>query len=123
MDDVLALLGDHTPCLLLEQLFLERVPEDIRIQLVDAKIEDPRQLAKRADALWTSRDMQTFLDNACSVDPPLLDRSKVSATRLPLTLTDFAITTEPLVRQLANVDTHAIGQATRVFRIGYDCQP
>jgi hypothetical protein len=53
MDDILALLGDHTPCLLFEQLFLERLPEDIRIQL-----------AKRADALWTSRDMQTFPANA-----------------------------------------------------------
>ena len=57
MDEMLALLGDHPPCLLFEQLFLERLPEDIRIQLVDAKIEDHRQLAKRADALWSSRDM------------------------------------------------------------------
>ena len=39
-----------------EQLFLERLPEDIRIQLVDTKIEDHRQLAKWADALWTCRD-------------------------------------------------------------------
>ena len=53
MDEILALLG---PCLLFEQLFLERLPEDIRIQLVDTKIEDHRQLAKRADALWTCRD-------------------------------------------------------------------
>ena len=29
MDEMLALLGDHTPCLLFEQLFLERLPEDI----------------------------------------------------------------------------------------------
>lgn len=36
MDEMLAPLGDHTPCLLFEQLFLERLPEDIRIQLVDA---------------------------------------------------------------------------------------
>lgn len=60
MDEMLALLGDHPPCLLFEQLFLERLPEDIRIQLVDAKIEDHRQLAKRADALWSSRDMASI---------------------------------------------------------------
>ena len=39
MDEMLALLGDHPPCLLFEQLFLERLPEDIRIHLVDAKID------------------------------------------------------------------------------------
>ena len=53
MDEMLALLGDHPPCLLFEQLFLERLPEDIRIQLVESKIEDHRQLAKRADALYS----------------------------------------------------------------------
>ena len=56
MDEMLALLGDHPPCLLFNQLFLERLPADIRIQLVDAKIEDHRALAKRADALWECRD-------------------------------------------------------------------
>ena len=52
---MLALLGDHPPCLLFEQLFLERLPEDIHIQLVDSKIDDYRQLAKRVDVLWSSR--------------------------------------------------------------------
>jgi hypothetical protein len=59
MDEMLGLLGDHPPCLLFEQLFLERLPEDIRIQLVDSKIEDYRELARRADALWSSRDMES----------------------------------------------------------------
>ena len=57
MDEMLALLGDHPPCLLFEQLFLEQMPEDIRVQLVDAKLEDHRQLAKRADALWAVKNM------------------------------------------------------------------
>ncbi len=42
--------------MLFEQLFLERLPDDIQIQLVDSKIEDHRALAQRADALWTSRN-------------------------------------------------------------------
>ncbi len=54
MDEMLALLGNHTPCPLFDQLFLERLPEDIRIQLVDAKVEDPRELARGADALWST---------------------------------------------------------------------
>ena len=55
---MLGLLGDHPPCLLFEQLFLERLPEDIRIQLVNSKIEDHCQLAKHADTLWSSREME-----------------------------------------------------------------
>ena len=69
MDEMLALLGDHPPCLLFEQLFLERLPEDIRIQLVDSKIDDHRQLAKRADALWSSRYMESST-NAVQRRPP-----------------------------------------------------
>ena len=46
---MLALLANNPPCLLFEQLFLERMPEDIRAQLVDAKMEDhgnwPEELA------------------------------------------------------------------------------
>ena len=57
MDEMLALLGDHPPCLLFEQLFLERLPEDIRAQLVDSKTADHRELARKADALWTAKDM------------------------------------------------------------------
>ena len=56
MDEILGLLGDHPPCLLFNQLFLERLPADIRIQLVDANIEDHRALAKCADALWECHD-------------------------------------------------------------------
>ena len=50
---MLALIDDHTPCFLFEQLFLECLPDDICIQLVDTKIEGHHQLAKRAEALWS----------------------------------------------------------------------
>ncbi len=59
MDEMLALLGNHPPCLLFEQLFLERLPEDIRIQLVDTKIDDHRELARRADSFWSIRGMSS----------------------------------------------------------------
>ena len=68
--EMLALLGDHPPCLLFEQLFLERLPEDIRIQLVDTKFEDHRELARRADALYASRDMGSFSAQAVQRPPP-----------------------------------------------------
>ena len=63
MDEMLALLGDHSPCFLFQQLFLERLHEDIRVQLVDSEADDYRHLAKKADALWASRDM-SFSTNA-----------------------------------------------------------
>ncbi len=52
MDEMLALLGGHQPCLLFEQIFLEHMPEVIRLQLFEADFTDPRAVAARADALW-----------------------------------------------------------------------
>ena len=75
MDEMLALLGDHPPCFLFEQLFLERLSEDVRIQLVDAKFDDCRQLAKHADALWVSRDIG-FSTNAVQSNRPTRQKKK-----------------------------------------------
>ena len=84
MDEMLALLGDHPPCLLFEQLFLERLPEDIRIQLVDSKMDDHRQLAKRADALWSSRNMESNT-NAVQRRPPARQQQTKSKAPVPST--------------------------------------
>ena len=81
MDEMLALLGDHLPCLLFEQLFLEQLPKDIRIQLVDSKIDDYRQLAKRVDALWSSWDME-YSTNAVQCRPPA--RRKQTKPKAPV---------------------------------------
>ena len=56
MDEMLALLDGHTPCFLFEQLFLERLPEDLRAHLVGTKWDDPCQLVRQADALWSCRE-------------------------------------------------------------------
>ena len=56
MDEMLALLGEHKSCMLFEQLFLERLPEEIRTQLVADKIDDHREMARKADQLWAARD-------------------------------------------------------------------
>ena len=50
--DLLALLDGHKPCLLFEQLFLEQMPDDIRLIIAENDFTDPRQLAARADVLW-----------------------------------------------------------------------
>ena len=57
MDEMLALLDGHTPCMLFEQLFLNRMPDSIRLQLADADFSDPRKVAERADELWLSMSL------------------------------------------------------------------
>ena len=77
MDEMLALRGSHEPCFLFEQLFLERLPEDIRIQLADVKFDKPRDLAKRADKLWLSREMGTISAVQRNRSPPPPEEAKV----------------------------------------------
>jgi hypothetical protein len=55
MDDMLALAGGHRACFLFKQIFLEQMPDDIRLMLADEDFGDLRRLATKADALWHSR--------------------------------------------------------------------
>ncbi len=55
MDEMLSLLDGHSPCLIAEQIFLEQLPEDIRLQLADADFQHPRALAQKADVLWLAK--------------------------------------------------------------------
>ena len=54
LDKMLALLGDHEPCFLFREIFLQQLPVDIRAHLVHSKVTDCRLLATAADALWHS---------------------------------------------------------------------
>ena len=55
MDYMLSLLDGHKPCLLAEQIFLEQLPEDIRVLLAVDDFTDPRALALHADTLWLAK--------------------------------------------------------------------
>ena len=46
MGKMLTLLSTHKPCFLFQQFFLECLPEDIHIQLVDTKVGNFWELAK-----------------------------------------------------------------------------
>ena len=62
MDEMLALLGDHKPCMLFESLFLMCMPDDIRLQLdVSTSLSDIRTLAECADTLWQAREQTEVL--------------------------------------------------------------
>ena len=74
MDEMLGLLGGHRPSLLFESLFLKSMPEDVRMQLAMASFEDPRALAKTADALWwQARGQPSLVSAADNRSPPTSD--------------------------------------------------
>ncbi len=54
MDKMLALLGNHNPCFLFRELFLERLPDSICRILIHSNVQDLRQLALAADNLLQS---------------------------------------------------------------------
>ncbi len=54
MDEMLSLLDGHSPCLLFEQLYFNRMPDPIRLQLAEADFTQPRTVAEKADQLWLS---------------------------------------------------------------------
>ena len=58
MDKMLALLGDHTPCFLFREIFLRRLPVDIRAHIVNSTVTDFRAMALAADALWAANGAQ-----------------------------------------------------------------
>ena len=59
MDKMMGLLGDHKPDFIFRQLFLERLPEQVRAVLVHSGVTDCREMAKQADALFESQQQTT----------------------------------------------------------------
>ena len=56
MDEMLALLGSHKPCMLFESIVLRCMPEDIRLQLATSRFDDLRALAKTAEEFWQAKE-------------------------------------------------------------------
>lgn len=77
MDEILSLLDNNKPCLLAEQIFLEQLPEDIRVQIADADFNDPRALALRADIMWQAK-RQSATYTVC----PVTVRKEESKTKV-----------------------------------------
>ena len=69
MDEMLSLLADHGFCFLAEQLFLEQLPEDIRLQLSNEDFTNPRALASKADVLWIAKQQAATTINKVISQP------------------------------------------------------
>ena len=55
MDEMLVLADNHQNCPLFEHFFLERLPEDIRLQLANDDFMDARKIALKTDLLWQAK--------------------------------------------------------------------
>ena len=66
---MLSLLADHGFCFLAEQLFLEQLLEDIRLQLSNDDFTHPRVLATKADILWIAKQQAATTINKVTLQP------------------------------------------------------
>ena len=83
MDEMLSLLGNHPPCLLFKQLFLERMPDDIRTQLVVVKHESCKAMAKQADLLWSAKEVATTNTLEVPLEANSVSSKKMTSTTQP----------------------------------------
>lgn len=68
MNEMLALMDEHKPYFLFEQIFLELMADDIRVILADDNLTDPRQQAARADVSWQAKQYnETVISNVSLV--------------------------------------------------------
>ena len=79
-DSILAALSgighDSSTCPHVFHAFLSRMPEAVRVPLVDDKFEDIQQLAVKADKIWASIDKSS---SVCSVDEVISADSQLVA--------------------------------------------
>lgn len=80
MDEMLSLLDGHEFCLLAEQIFLEQLPADIRLQLAESDFKDPRTVAIQADILWLARQQSANTIQQVEVRKPI-PRQQASGQR------------------------------------------
>ncbi|KAK3873159.1 hypothetical protein Pcinc_021797 [Petrolisthes cinctipes] len=84
MNEMLALMEGHKSCLLFEQIFLEQMPEDIRLLLAQYTFTDPRSLAARADELWQTKQQEGAYINRITA-LPRQEKQTVTRTATPST--------------------------------------
>ncbi|GAA6111958.1 uncharacterized protein LOC117501066, partial [Tachysurus ichikawai] len=73
MDHMLALLGEHKPCFLFKELFLQQLPKNVRTSLANSTVADYRELAQLADVYQAAshKCMATYSVVAASLYPVL----------------------------------------------------
>ena len=54
MDHMLALLGDHQPCFIFKEIFLQQLPDQVRLALANSPITDFRQPAREAEKFFSA---------------------------------------------------------------------
>ncbi|KAJ8371859.1 hypothetical protein AAFF_G00299540 [Aldrovandia affinis] len=57
MDHMLTLLGNHQPCFIFRELFMQQMPSQVRATLAGSPVKDLRALAREADKVLNSSRM------------------------------------------------------------------
>ena len=76
MDKMQFLLDGHQPCMLFEHLFLDQMPDSIRLRLADADFTDSHRVAEQADELWLSMDQNSSSVMLKATYPHQQDKAK-----------------------------------------------
>lgn len=72
MAEMLSYLGDHKPCILFNEVFLRRMPEQVRLQLPSSDIShDPKKTALKADGLMLKIRNSSRLVNEVATQPTI----------------------------------------------------
>jgi hypothetical protein len=67
---MLALADGHSSCLLFKEVFLEQLPDDVRLLLVNEDFGDPRKVALLADTLLLVKQQRPVHINKVEMFPP-----------------------------------------------------
>ncbi|GFR81956.1 retrovirus-related Pol polyprotein [Elysia marginata] len=83
MDSRLTLLGQHHPCFIFKQIFLQQLPEHVRTPLAVSDTTDYCALAQQADKLYLASQprQQTVAEavTSCQAQAPTSSSDKISA--------------------------------------------
>ncbi|KAL6490077.1 hypothetical protein MHYP_G00004220 [Metynnis hypsauchen] len=71
MDNMLSLMGDHPPCFIFRELFLQQLPEYVRTALAGSPLKDYRALAREADKVFSARQQCLATTRMHEPPPPL----------------------------------------------------
>ena len=81
MDHMLSLLGDHEPCFLFRELFLQQLPGEVRSALAGSDITDSRKLAKEADKFFSVMQHSGPAVHSCASASSPPEGAMVAATQ------------------------------------------
>ena len=83
MDNMLALLGNHRPCFIFRELFLQQLPAPVRSALANSPVKDFRKLAREADEFHLAACSSPAFTPLTAAVQPILNATAQTRLALP----------------------------------------